>query len=117
MKKKVEEERTFCDICGVEPARLKCHVCQKDLCPKHDLGISIHLERLEGSFGDPYKFNAELCPEHALPLLPILEAYAQYPGSWESAGHNAEFNAARLAEVLAFLRKAEGGNDESNSIR
>jgi len=103
MKKKVEEERTFCDICEVELARYKCHVCQKDLCPKHDLGISIHLERFD------HKFNAELCPEHGLPLLPILEAYAQFPGSWESAGHNAEFNDARLAEILDFLRKSEGG--------
>jgi len=98
MEKTVKEARIFCDICTEdELARYKCRVCKKDLCPSHSLTMTIHLERSDRCF------RIELCPGHALPMLPILQAYAQFPDVFESAGHNIDFNDARLNEILIFL--------------
>jgi len=97
VKKDVTEPRTFCDYCE-EPAYTQCLVCGKDLCSKHRLELVIYLNRQDQCF------RASLCREDAQPLLPILESYQQKSDTWRKAGHNPEFNEARLAEMLDFMR-------------
>jgi len=99
MKKDVTETKVFCDYCE-EPGYTKCLMCDKDLCPNHRLELLIYLERQN------YPFRASLCPVDAQPLLPLLESWKAKSTTWEKAGQNPEFNEARLAEILDFLKKA-----------
>jgi len=99
MKRDVTETRVFCDFCE-EPGYTKCLVCNKDLCPKHRLELVIYLKHQD------WPFRASLCIEDAIPLRPVLISFKSLSTSWEKAGHNPEFNEARLAEILEFLTQA-----------
>ena len=101
MKKPITEDRTFCDICE-EPGYTECMVCDKDLCSKHRLELVIYLDFQDQSF------RASLCPEDALPLRPFLEKLAGRSLTARRAGHNPEFNEARLADILQFIPASTG---------
>ena len=100
MKKDVTETREFCDFCE-EPAGDQCLVCRKDLCRKHRLVLEMYLERRD------QVFRAALCLDDGLPLLPILNVFLGKGTTWEQAGHNPEFNEARLREIREFLQGAD----------
>lgn len=99
MKKPVTEERVFCDYCE-EPGYTKCLMCDKDLCSKHRLELVIYVDRQDRCF------RASMCLVDAQPLLPILEIFQGRSTDWRKAGHNPEFNEARLEEILNFLKQA-----------
>ncbi len=101
MKKDVTEPRTFCDVCE-QPAYTQCLVCDKDLCHKHRLELTIYLERQDRAF------RASLCPHDARLLLPALEVFLGKSTTWQKARQNAEFNEARLKDILEFLAQPAG---------
>lgn len=99
MKKPITETKTFCDFCE-EPAYEECLVCGKDLCRDHRVVLRVYLDREDKGF------RAPLCSDDARPLAPFLEQLTGKSTTWEKVGHNPEFNEARLAEILEFLKKA-----------
>jgi len=99
MKKPVTETQVFCDFCE-DTAWEQCLVCGKDLCRDHRLILTVYLNRQDR------EFRVALCPEHAQPLMPILEGFIGKSATWEKAVDNPEFNEARLAEILNFISKA-----------
>ena len=96
MKKPVTEERVFCDFCE-EPGYTQCMLCDKDLCHEHRIELVIYLDRQDRMF------QASLCQQDAQPLVPFLKMLKGKSDSWRKAGHNPEFNEARLGEMLKFL--------------
>lgn len=103
MKRPVTEERVFCDEEGCkEPGYTECMVCDKDLCSNHRLELVFYLNYQSKTF------RASLCPHDAQPLLPFLSSLMGKSTSERKAGHNPEFNEARLREILAFLMAYSG---------
>ena len=98
-KRDVTETKTFCDFCE-EPGYCQCLICEKDLCSHHRLELLIYLDRQDRAF------RASLCPVDGNILLPILNSFQGKSDTWQKAGHNPEFNEARLAEVIEFLKQA-----------
>ena len=100
MKKQIIEEKVFCDFCERE-AHVKCLVCGKDLCSSHMLTLVVRGISPRGDF------QVYLGPEDAKPLLPVLKSY-HGKSAWENSGHNAEFNEARLNEIIGLLEVWHG---------
>ena len=96
MKKDVTETRTFCDYCE-QLGYTECMVCEKDLCHEHRVELVVYLDRQDRAF------RASLCPEDAVPLGVVLKMLQGKSTSWKKAGHNPEFNEARLIEIIQFL--------------
>lgn len=102
MKRPVTEQRTFCDLCGEEAelAGAECIICGKDICRKHEVRVLVEASMY-------YKTGARacLCIPDAKPLLPFLKTLVG-KSTWRSAGHNGEYNEARLAELITLIEAA-----------
>ena len=109
VKKPVTEDRTFCDYCEA-PGYTQCLVCGKDLCPEHRLELVVYLDRQD------WAFRASLCREDALALAPVLKNLAGKSIGKERVGQNPEFNEARLADILAFLRTGAGAESGAAKV-
>ena len=95
MKKDVTEARTFCDFCEEDQsAPYQCIVGKEDMCRNHALTLEVTIGHQRPGF------RAYLCPLHAQPLQPFLAQLMNMSGGWE------QYNVARLAEILEFLKKA-----------
>jgi len=97
VKKPVTEERTFCDFCE-EPSYTECMLCDKDLCHEHRVEVVVYLNASD------HCFRASLCRRDARWIEPFLKECQNKSLTWHRAGHNPEFNEARLKEVLGFIK-------------
>jgi len=85
-------------------------LCKKDVCSRHRVSVVVYL-------GDQSRcFRASLCSRDARWIEPFLEECRGKSETWQQAGHNPDFNEARLAEILEFIKwapdneVAQGGN-------
>ena len=101
-KKPVTEERTFCDFCD-QPGHTECMLCDKDLCSQHRVEVVVYLN------DQSHCFRAALCRRDARWIEPFLKQCQNKSLSWHRAGHNPEFNEARLKELLEFVKWVPDG--------
>lgn len=91
-KREIDDWRYYCDICGKESRRGKCHWCNRDLCGDHALLDPTH----SGDYPDRY------CPDCFPVAMPLLSERATRLFEVEE-----EFD-KKIVSAANEIRKARG---------